>query len=60
MSLKKSASLLIAIVVLIVIGNGCAKKQEASLPEDTLPPIELVQPGQSTTQLQAPTQIPAQ
>ncbi len=60
MSLKKFASLAVAITVLVIAGNGCAKKQEASLPEDTLPPIELVQPGQATTQTQAPAQFPMQ
>lgn len=60
MNLKKFASLAVAIVVLVIAANGCAKKQEASLPEDTLPPIELFQPGQATTQTQIPMQFPAQ
>ncbi len=50
MNLVKIGVLIVFISVLL-LSNGCGKKEEPTLSEDTLPPIELVQPG---TQLEEP------
>jgi murein L,D-transpeptidase YcbB/YkuD len=57
MDFRKSVALSVVIIALIVLGTSCAKKQQATLPEDTLPPIELVQPGQAVSQSQAAPQV---
>ena len=57
MDFRKSVGLSVVIIALIVLSTSCAKKQQATLPEDTLPPIELVQPGQAVSQSQAAPQV---
>ncbi|MFH0838945.1 MAG: peptidoglycan-binding protein [Candidatus Omnitrophota bacterium] len=58
MSFKKAACITIILSAVMILSSGCAKKQPASLPEDTLPPIELIQPSQMAQPQQVPTPTP--
>ncbi len=57
MDFRKSIALSVVIIALMALSTSCAKKQQATLPEDTLPPIELVQPGQAVSQAQVAPQV---